>query len=250
MIVYPAIDIRGGKCVRLTEGRFDRETVYADDPVAVAKTWQEQGAAWLHVVDLDGARAGFPVNREIIGRICRAVAIPVQAGGGIRTAADIETLLTAGVSRVILGSAAVRQPDLVADACAKWGERIAVGIDAKGGRVAVDGWERESDLAAEELARRMTAAGVARIVYTDISRDGTLSGVNAANAAAFARKAGVDVIVAGGVAGVADIVSLKEAAGADGAGIEGVIIGKALYSGLLTLAEAIRAAEGEKINAY
>lgn len=242
MIIFPAIDIRGGKCVRLTEGRFDAETVFADNPLDMARRWVEEGAEYLHVVDLDGALAGKPVNLEAITAITRTVSIPVQLGGGIRTLESIASLLEAGVTRVILGSVAVKQPDLVKQACAKYGDRIVVGIDARDGQVAVEGWGVSGGVAAEELAARMAAAGVARIIYTDISRDGTLTGVNVEATRSLARAAGIPVIASGGVSSLNDVAAVR-AAQADG--IEGVIIGKALYTGAVTLPEAIRAARGE-----
>jgi len=243
MIVFPAIDIRGGKCVRLTEGRFDAETVFADDPAAVARRWAAEGAEYLHVVDLDGARAGRPINLAIVSAIVAAAAVPVQLGGGIRTLADIEAALAAGVTRVILGSAAVRRPALVKEACAAYGGRIVVGIDARDGVVAVEGWGVSGGIQAEDLAVRMAAAGVARIIHTDIVRDGTLAGVNVASARALARAAGVPVIASGGVASLADIAAVRTAAGD---GVEGVIIGKALYTGAVGLPAALKAARGEE----
>jgi phosphoribosylformimino-5-aminoimidazole carboxamide ribotide isomerase len=241
MIIFPAIDIRGGKCVRLTEGRFDAETVFADNPLDMARRWMQEGAEYLHVVDLDGALAGKPVNVEAIAAITRAVDIPVQLGGGIRTLESIAALLNAGVTRVILGSVAVKQPDLVREACAKYADRIVVGIDARDGQVAVEGWGVIGGVAAEELAAKMAAVGVARIIYTDIARDGTLTGVNVTATRSLARAAGIPVIASGGVSSLDDIAAVK-AAQADG--IEGVIIGKALYTGAVTLPEAIRAARG------
>lgn len=241
MIIFPAIDIRGGKCVRLTEGRFDRETVFADNPVDMAVRWQSEGGEFLHVVDLDGALAGKPVNLGVIAQIVQAVSIPVQLGGGIRTLAVIEEILAAGVSRVILGSVAVRNPELVTEACRLYGERIVIGIDARDGQAAVEGWGVTGGIGAEELAKRMAAAGVQRIIYTDISRDGTLSGVNAAATAALSKAAGIPVIASGGVGSVKDIEDVRKA----GPAIEGVIVGKALYTGAVTLAQALSAARGE-----
>lgn len=244
MIVFPAIDIRGGKCVRLTEGRFDAETVFADDPVDMARRWALEGAEYLHVVDLDGARAGAPVNLEIVKRIVAATGLPVQLGGGIRSLESIAAILAAGVARVILGSVAVREPLLVRAACLGYGKRIVVGIDARDGVVAVEGWGVSGGVGAEELAARMAEAGVARIIYTDISRDGTLGGVNVAATRALAKAAGVPVIASGGVASLADIAAVR-AAEADG--VEGVIVGKALYTGAVNLAEALKAARGEAV---
>lgn len=245
MIIFPAIDIRGGRCVRLTEGRFDQETVFADNPVDMACKWASAGAEYLHVVDLDGALAGKPVNLAVVSAIAKAVSVPVQLGGGIRTLDNIEQVLAAGVVRVILGSVAVRSPELVRAACRRYGNRIVVGIDARDGQAAVDGWEAAGGVGAEELAKKMAAAGVARIIYTDISRDGTLQGVNVAATASLAKAAGVPVIASGGVKSLADITALK-AADSEG-GIEGVIVGKAIYTGAVDLAAAIRLAKEETV---
>lgn len=239
MILFPAIDIRGGKCVRLLKGRFDQETVFADRPADMAIKWQSQGGKYLHIVDLDGALQGRPVNLEAIRDIIANVNVPVQLGGGIRNIESIEAWLEAGVSRVILGSIAVKNPDLVKEACKKFGERIVVGIDAKDGEVAVEGWGISGGVKATELAKRMADVGVARIIYTDISRDGTLSGVNVESTVELARAAGIPVIASGGVAGMDDVY--KVAAAPE---IEGMIIGKALYTGKIELAEALRVAEG------
>ena len=241
MIIYPAIDIRGGRCVRLTEGRFDKETVFADNPADMARKWAAAGAEYLHVVDLDGALAGKSVNLEVVRTIVETVNIPVQLGGGIRTLANIEQVLKAGVCRVILGSVAVRSPELVREACRQFGSQIVVGIDARDGQAAVDGWEVSGGVGAEELAKKMAAAGVARIIYTDISRDGTLQGVNVAATASLAKAAGIPVIASGGVKSIDDITALK-AANAEG-GIEGVIVGKAIYTGAVDVAAAIRLAK-------
>lgn len=241
MIIFPAIDIRGGKCVRLTEGRFDQETVFGDSPVDMALRWAQEGAEFLHVVDLDGALAGKSMNLAAVTEIAKAVTIPVQLGGGIRTLENVAAILEAGISRVILGSVAVRQPELVKAACKKYGERIVVGIDARDGQVAVEGWGITGGIGAEELAKRMAEAGVARIIYTDISRDGTLSGVNVPATRSLAQAAGIPVIASGGVRGLEDILAVKKAS-ADG--VEGVIVGKAIYTGSLLLPEAIKAARG------
>lgn len=239
MILFPAIDIRGGKCVRLLKGRFDQETVFADRPADMAIKWQSQGGKYLHLVDLDGALQGRPVNLEAIRDIIANVNVPIQLGGGIRNIESIEAWLEAGVSRVILGSIAVKNPDLVKEACHKFGERIVAGIDAKDGEVAVEGWGISGGVKATELAKRMADVGVARIIYTDISRDGTLSGVNVESTVELARAAGIPVIASGGVAGMDDVY--KVAAATE---IEGMIIGKALYTGKIELAEALRVAEG------
>ena len=240
MIVFPAIDIRGGKCVRLFKGDFDRETVFSDHPWEMAKKWQSQGAEFLHLVDLDGARAGEPQNLSTVREILSAISIPAELGGGIRTMKDIEGVLSLGIRRVILGSVAVRDPELVRVACAEYGgERVVVGIDAREGIVAVDGWGVSGGVKAEELAKRMAEAGVRTIIYTDISRDGTLSGVNVEATASLARATGLRVVASGGVKSPEDIRRLKAC---EKDGIEGVILGKSIYAGALDLREAIEIA--------
>lgn len=241
MIIFPAIDIRDGKCVRLTEGRFDQETIFADQPVDMAIRWENEGAEYLHVVDLDGALAGKPVNIAAIKAIIDAVKIPVQLGGGIRTFDNIKQCLELGVERVILGSVAVRQPELVAEACKEYGDRIVVGIDARDGIAAVEGWGVAGGIPAEELAFKMAQVGVQRIIYTDISRDGMLSGVNVAATAALAKAAGIPVIASGGVRDMSDMEAIKAA---ESGGIEGVIVGKAIYMGTLQLGDALKLARG------
>lgn len=240
MIIYPAIDIRGGRCVRLTEGRFDAETVFADDPAEMALKWAGMGAEFLHLVDLDGALAGEGKNVPVIERILQSVNIPVQLGGGIRNLETIEKLLALGVTRLILGSAAVKNPQLVEEACKKYPGHIAVGIDAKNGEVAIEGWGKGSGVAATELAKQMAAYGVETIIYTDISRDGMLSGVNVEATAALARACGVPIIASGGVASIEDIRRVK-AVEADG--VQGCIIGKAIYTGAVDLKEALALAK-------
>lgn len=238
MIIFPAIDIRGGRCVRLVKGDFAQETVFADDPSAMAEKWASLGAQYLHVVDLDGALAGSTQNLAAIKKILTKFTQPVQVGGGIRTLEDIDRLLSIGVTRVILGSVAVKNPELVAAACQKYPGSIIVGIDAKEGVVAVEGWGVSGDMLATELASKMGQVGVEHIVFTDIARDGMLSGVNVQATAHLAKTSGVKIIASGGVAGLEDIKALQKAADA---GIEGVIIGKALYTGALTLPEALAA---------
>ena len=243
MKIYPAIDIRGGKCVRLFKGDFAQETVFSDSPAAMAKQWAAQGAEYLHLVDLDGARAGRSENLTTVKEILAAVNIPVELGGGIRTMENIDEGLKLGVRRVILGSVAVRDPELVREACAKYGDRIVVGIDAKDGIVAVDGWGVSGDVDVITLAKKMKDAGVRTIIYTDISRDGTLSGVNVEATAKLARESGVDVVASGGVKDLADIRALLPY---ERDGIEGVIVGKSIYTGSLDLKKAIAlAAKGE-----
>ena len=236
MTIFPAIDLRGGKCVRLFKGDFDQETVFSDQPAEVAQQWQAQGAQFLHLVDLDGARAGHSENLATVREILTAVTIPVELGGGIRTLENIDEVLALGVRRVILGSVAVRDPELVAAACAKYGDRIVVGIDAKDGIVAVDGWGVSGDVDVITLAKRMKQAGVRTIIYTDISRDGTLAGVNDEATAKLARESGVHVVASGGVRDVRDIEALKPY---EKDGIEGVIVGKSIYTGSLSLPEAL-----------
>ena len=240
MIIYPAIDIRGGRCVRLTEGRFDAETVFADDPAEMALKWAGMGAEFLLLVDLDGALAGEGKNVHVIERILQSVNIPVQLGGGIRNLETIEKLLALGVTRLILGSAAVKNPQLVEEACKKYPGHIAVGIDAKNGDVAIEGWGKGSGVAATELAKKMAAYGVETIIYTDISRDGMLSGVNVEATAALARACGVPIIASGGVASLEDIRRVK-AVEADG--VQGCIIGKAIYTGAVDLKAALALAK-------
>jgi phosphoribosylformimino-5-aminoimidazole carboxamide ribotide isomerase len=237
LTLYPAIDLKGGACVRLRRGDMDDATVYGDDPAAQARRFVEAGSAWLHVVDLDGAFAGRPVNRDAVRAILAAVRVPVQLGGGIRDMADIEGWLSAGVTRVILGSAAVKNPILVHQACRSFPGRIAVGIDAREGFVATEGWADTSSLRAPDLAARFEDAGVAAIIYTDIARDGMLGGLNIAQTVALAEGVGVPVIASGGVADAADLRALRDAA--FGSRIEGVIVGRALYDGRLRLSEAL-----------
>ena len=241
MIIFPAIDIRGGKCVRLEEGRFDRETVFAENPADAARRWVEAGSKWLHIVDLDGARAGKPVNLKVVEEIARAFDVQIQLGGGIRTAANVGEVLAAGVQRVILGSVAVKSPELVRQVCADYGERIVIGIDARGGEVAVEGWEKSGLVQVEELALRMKEAGASRIIYTDISRDGMLTGVNVEATLQLADKSGLKIIASGGVRGMEDIQALQPLTEH---GVEGVIIGKALYTGVISLKDALRVAQG------
>ncbi len=242
MILFPAIDIRNGRCVRLTEGKFECETVFAEDPAEMAVRWADAGAEYLHVVDLDGALAGQSSNTEVIKRILAKVKIPVQVGGGIRTLANIENMLALGVTRVILGSVAVRDPELVREACQKFPGQVVVGIDAKNGEVAVEGWGIGGGIGAIELAKKMAAVGVEHIIFTDISRDGMLSGVNVEATAELAKASGVKVIASGGVSSLADLKALQVH---EADGIEGCIIGKAIYTGALDLKEALAALKEE-----
>ena len=237
LTLYPAIDLKNGQCVRLRRGAMDDATVYSSDPAAQAGAWQQAGFTWLHVVDLNGAFAGRPVNGEAVGAILDAVDIPVQLGGGIRDMAGIEAWLAAGVRRVILGSAAVKNPALVRDACRAFPGRIVVGIDARDGRVATEGWAETSSIKALDLALSFEDAGVAAIVYTDIGRDGMLSGLNLPETVALAARLATPVIASGGVGGLQDLAALQRAAA--GTRIEGVIVGRALYDGRVDAAAAL-----------
>jgi phosphoribosylformimino-5-aminoimidazole carboxamide ribotide isomerase len=237
LILYPAIDLKDGQCVRLRRGVMEQATVYAPDPAAQARAWQEAGFAWLHVVDLDGAFAGHPVNEAAVRAILAAASVPVQLGGGIRDMGRVEAWVSAGVRRVILGSAAVKSPALVRDACRAFPGRVAVGIDARDGRVATEGWAETSDMTARELARRVEDAGAAAIIYTDIARDGMLSGLNLAQTVALAEGLSTPVIASGGVGSLDDLDALKRVAA--GTRIEGVIVGRALYDGRINPADAL-----------
>lgn len=234
MILYPAIDIKDGKCVRLFKGQFDEVTVYGDSPLKMAQKWKAAGGEYLHIVDLDGALAGGGVNADVIREIAATLGIPVETGGGVRCMADVEALVSAGVSRVILGTAAVNDPDFVKQAVDAYGDKIAVGIDAKDGYVATHGWEQVSRYRAVEFARKMEQLGVRTIIYTDIATDGTLAGPNIPAMQEMAAAVSCDVIASGGISSVADILALAPT------GVAGVIVGKALYAGRVDLADAIR----------
>lgn len=241
MELYPAIDLKEGQCVRLWRGRMDKATVFSDDPAGQARSFAAQGCRWLHVVDLDGAFAGKPMNSGAVDAILAAVDIPVQLGGGIRDLETVERWLARGIARVVLGTLALRAPDIARKVCAKFPGKIAIGIDAKAGRVAVEGWAEASDLEAGELAKCFEDSGAAAIVYTDIERDGTMAGLNIEATAALARTLSIPVIASGGVGSIEDIKSLKRIADA---GIGGVIVGRALYDGRLDLREALRVLAG------
>jgi len=240
--LYPAIDLKDGQCVRLRRGAMDDATVYSSDPAAQARAWQDAGFAWLHVVDLDGAFAGRPVNSAAVAAILAAVTIPVQLGGGIRDMAGIEGWLAAGIRRVILGSAAAKNPDLVRQACRAFPGRIVVGIDARDGKVATEGWVETSSIDAHDLARAVADAGVAAIVYTDIGRDGMLSGLNIERTVALATAVAAPIIASGGAGGMQDLVELRRAAA--GTRIEGVIVGRALYDGRIDPARVLALLSG------
>ncbi len=236
MIVIPAIDLKDGKCVRLEQGLMEKDTVYSDDPGAQARHWQEQGAELLHIVDLDGAFAGVPRNREAISQIIRAIDIPAQLGGGIRDLETIEAYLELGLSRVILGTVAKENPLLVAEACRHFENQIVVGIDAKNGLVAVRGWAEVTEMRAVDLAREFENVGVAAIIYTDISRDGMMQGPNLEATRELAEAVSIPIIASGGVSSMRDIENLMTI---ESSGIAGVITGKAIYTGALDLAEAV-----------
>ncbi|MBB4479683.1 1-(5-phosphoribosyl)-5-[(5-phosphoribosylamino)methylideneamino]imidazole-4-carboxamide isomerase [Rhizobium etli] len=236
MILFPAIDLKGGQCVRLKLGDMQQATVYNTDPAAQAKSFEDQGFEWLHVVDLDGAFAGHSANGEAVEAIFRATKNPVQLGGGIRTLDHIEAWLARGLRRVILGTVAVRNPDLVIEACRKFPGHVAVGIDAKGGKVAVEGWAEASQLGVIELAQKFEGAGVAAIIYTDIDRDGILAGINWASTLELAGAVSIPVIASGGLASLDDVRRMLEP---DAEKLEGAISGRALYDGRIDPRQAL-----------
>lgn len=237
--VIPAIDLRDGNCVRLYQGDYDRETKYSDDPVATALAWQEQGAPRLHVVDLDGARAGHSVNHEVMAGIAAAISIPIEVSGGLRSLDAIQAAVSYGAARIQLGSAAVRDPDLLAAALRAYPETICVSIDARNGRVATDGWEQDTSIDAIEFAHRMAALGVPRVMVTDISRDSTLTGPNFDLLTRLVQELEIPVVASGGVASTDDLVRLAAI------GCEGAIVGKALYEGTIDLPGALAAVEAK-----
>jgi len=236
MIVLPAIDLKNGQCVRLEQGLMEKDTVYSDDPAAMARHWQDEGGEFLHLVDLDGAFAGVPKNRDAIEAIVAAVDIPTELGGGIRDLETIEAYLKLGVDRVILGTVAKENPDLVAEACRRFPDQIVVGIDAKNGLVAVRGWAEVTEKKAIDLAREMEGFGVTAIIYTDIARDGMMQGPNLEATAALAEAISIPVIASGGVSSLDDIRNLLKI---EASGVAGVITGKAIYNGALNLREAV-----------
>ncbi|NLG85405.1 MAG: 1-(5-phosphoribosyl)-5-[(5-phosphoribosylamino)methylideneamino]imidazole-4-carboxamide isomerase [Firmicutes bacterium] len=237
MMVIPAIDLMGGACVRLYQGEFDRATVYGRDPVAVAHRFVEAGARLIHLVDLDGARAGRPVQRKTVLAVARAVPVPLEVGGGIRSMEAIASYLEEGVARVVLGSAAVKHPALLEAAVARYGERIVLGLDARNGRVAVEGWQATSERDAVSLAKEMATMGLAEVIYTDIARDGTLAGPDLEGLARLVKESGMKVIASGGISSVDDLKAVAAT------GAAGAIVGKALYDGRLDLRTAILALE-------
>ena len=237
MEVIPAIDLRAGRCVRLHQGDFERETVFSDDPVAMALQWQAQGGTRLHVVDLEGAASGEPTHLGVISAIVSALEIPVQVGGGIRSVATATAWLEAGVERVVIGTAAVRDPDMVAEVCRDHGsERVVVSVDARDGMVALQGWTEASQVSVLDLAHRMADLGIVRLLYTDIARDGMLTGPDLATNAKLVEETGMAILASGGVSSVEDVRQLVAT------GVEGVIVGRALYTGAVILPEAVAAA--------
>ncbi len=242
MIVIPAIDLKEGKCVRLEQGLMEKDTIFCDNPGTQARDWEQQGAELLHIVDLDGAFAGQPKNRDAIEAILKSISIPAQLGGGIRDLATIEAYLSLGLSRVIIGTAAQRNPELVREACATFPGRIVVGIDAKNGMVAVQGWAELTDSTAVELARKFEDFGVAAIIYTDIARDGMLQGPNLEATKALAEAVSIPIIASGGVSSLSDIENLMAI---ESCGVTGVITGKAIYTGAIRLSEAISLTRGQ-----
>ncbi|BCL84366.1 1-(5-phosphoribosyl)-5-[(5-phosphoribosylamino) methylideneamino] imidazole-4-carboxamide isomerase [Ktedonobacteria bacterium brp13] len=237
MIILPAIDIKDGQCVRLFQGDYEQVTTFDTDPVAVARRWQQAGASWLHVVDLDGAKAGYPVNTSVIGQIREATHMHVEVGGGMRKLEHIEQVLQQGVDRVILGTVAITNRELVKQAIERWGERIAVGLDARDGMVAIGGWLETSNQRAEKLAQELADLGVQRFIYTDIARDGALSGPNLRALAEMQKASHAALIASGGVSSLADLHALALS------GVEGAIVGKAIYTGDVDLARAIKEIE-------
>ncbi|MDI6799072.1 MAG: 1-(5-phosphoribosyl)-5-[(5-phosphoribosylamino)methylideneamino]imidazole-4-carboxamide isomerase [Actinomycetota bacterium] len=238
MIIYPAIDLKSGKCVRLCQGKMDEVTVYSDDPKEVAKRWQREGAEYIHVVDLDGAVTGAPKNLSLLGEIVMATKVPVQFGGGLRSLDVIDKVFEMGVSRAVVGTALIKDEAMLKGACSIYPGRIAVGLDVRFGYVAVSGWEEETKVLAVDLIGRLEELGVARIIYTDIMVDGTLKGPNLAAIESVAKSTNVPIIASGGVASLQDLADL---AGLSPLGVEGAIVGKALYAGAFTLKEALEA---------
>ncbi|MFC1905753.1 1-(5-phosphoribosyl)-5-[(5-phosphoribosylamino)methylideneamino]imidazole-4-carboxamide isomerase [Chloroflexota bacterium] len=233
MQILPAVDIKGGRCVRLYQGDYKQETVFSEDPVAMAQQWQAQGARRLHIVDLDGAASGEPKNLGVIEAIVNQVGLPIQLGGGIRDAATVTRLLGIGIKRVIIGTAAIENPELVKKLCHEFGEAIVIGIDARDGFVATRGWEQSTTITALELAQKMEALGAQRILYTDIKRDGTLTEPNYQAITDLSKKVKLSIIAAGGISAISHLRKLEKL------GVEGAIVGRALYTGAVDLREAL-----------
>lgn len=245
MLLFPAIDLKEGKAVRLLQGRMEDATVYADNPVDVARDFERQGAKYLHMVDLNGAFTGRPINDVVIRQIVESVSLKIQVGGGIRTMERIAELLELGVDRVILGTIAVKNPELVAEAARRYGRRVIVGIDAKDGLVAVQGWAERTEMRAIDLGKAMKRVGIQSVVFTDIARDGMLTGLNLESTVEMARETGLSVIASGGISTLDDLRKVQ-AEVLKGVSIEGAITGKALYSGAFTLKEALEVAQNHK----
>jgi len=235
MILYPAIDLKDGQCVRLLKGEMSAATVFNDNPAAQARAFQDAGCKWIHLVDLNGAFAGAPVNGAAVDAILAAIDVPAQLGGGIRDMATIETWLSKGLARVILGTVAVENPDLVRQAARAFPGQVAVGIDARNGKVATKGWAQDTDVDVTDLAKSFEDAGVAAIIYTDINRDGAMQGPNVAATAALSKAVSIPIIASGGVSSLDDLTALKNC----GASLDGAISGRALYDGAIDLAQAI-----------
>lgn len=240
MLVIPAIDLRDGRCVRLVQGEIGTETIYSDEPVEMAKRWEELGAPRLHIVDLDGAFKGSPQNLDIVKEMVKSVKIPLQLGGGIRSLETIKEVLDIGVDKVILGTAAILSPELVSASCTEYGEHIVVGIDGKDGMVAIEGWETTVEMTVEELAQKIAELGVKRVIFTDTRRDGTLKGPNLEGTRHLAEACGLKVIASGGVSSLDDLRALRAL---KQYGVEGIIMGKALYSGAIDLKDALKVME-------
>ncbi len=240
--VYPAIDLRGGQVVRLQQGDYNQETVFSMNPVEVAKAWRDQRAEWLHVVDLDGAKIGKPFNLDVIKQITRKTNMPVQVGGGIRTVDDADALIDAGVSRVIIGTAAIEQPDVLRAILDRYADQVAVGIDARNGMVATRGWLETSEVKAEELAVKLASEGVSTFIFTDISRDGMMKGPNVEAIVAMAKACKRSVIASGGVSSIDDLLALSKHRND---GVSGAIVGKALYLGRVDLEDALDAIDDQ-----
>ncbi|NJK40217.1 MAG: 1-(5-phosphoribosyl)-5-[(5-phosphoribosylamino)methylideneamino]imidazole-4-carboxamide isomerase [Acaryochloridaceae cyanobacterium SU_2_1] len=238
MDVIPAIDLLNGRCVRLYQGDYDQSQIFSENPVEVAQTWEQQGASWLHLVDLDGAKTGQPVNLKTIAAIVEALDIPVQVGGGLRDRTRVAQLLELGVQRAILGTVAIEEPELVQTLCQEFPGQILVGIDARAGKVATRGWLETSEISALDLAQRMVAAGASAIIYTDIQRDGTLQGPNIPMLREMATAISIPVIASGGVSSIPDLLNLLAL---EAMGVTGAIVGRALYTADLNLSEALRA---------
>jgi phosphoribosylformimino-5-aminoimidazole carboxamide ribotide isomerase len=238
MVIFPAIDMRNGRCVRLLQGRAEQETIYFEDPLAVAEQWQSEGAEWLHLVDLDGAMSSGTHNRDIAKKIFQKLRVPVQFGGGVRSMSDLQELLEAGAHRIILGTAAVEDIDFLSKALARFSDRVVVGLDARDGLVATKGWKQVEQLEVLEFAASLSRKGLRRIIYTDISRDGTLTGPNLEATRRVAEKSSLKVIASGGVSSIEDLQRLRQL---EACGVEGVIIGKALYEKRFSLKEALEA---------